>query len=455
MMFIADTRQNFTLEETGLRKSSFEQPGPRASSGFRPYFTCAVAMAQLSILILMCCVSTFAEIGLSPTVHRRIEPLTFRGNVTVVHIEHPNPLIGPTRKVLVAFGALFPLCVREDHALNVQQVQGLYPHLGQDGEELGCCEFRKLNIAGTATEVECHVLSNSRAKWRATKCSQRSSSQSSVLHVLRPCCGELNGQCTLTSPEHCLFMKGRFHLHAEHCTQINCLQELCFVESANDVPDEHVTEFSPRKPNQWWRFLTSIYLHQGVLDCLLITSFQIWVSWSQESSQGLLRMALLHHTSGVVGHLIGSLFTEPDSPQAGASPSVGGIIGLALVEHVIFWPSIKAPRRRLAMLMACLSLLFTVGTLPHINNFALIAGVLYGFLFALILWAPLVFKRKTMFFRLLFVFVCATVFLLSIVLFYGVQHLHIGFKLFFRYISCIPYVKGLCYQENSVSTEGK
>ena len=152
---------------------------------------------------------------------------------------------------------------------------------------------------------------------------------------------------------------------------------------------------------------------------------------------------------------IGSLFTEPDSPQAGASPSVGGIIGLALVEHVIFWPSIKAPRRRLAKLMACLSLLFTVGTLPHINNFALIAGVLYGFLFALILWAPLVFKRKTMFFRLLFVFVCATVFLLSIVLFYGVQHLHIGFKLFFRYMSCIPYVKGLCYQENSVYTEGK
>ena len=81
------------------------------------------------------------------------EPLTFRGNVTVVYVEQPNPLIGPTRKVLVAFGALFPLCVREDHALNVQQVQGLYPHLGQDGEELGCCEFRKLNIAGTATEV--------------------------------------------------------------------------------------------------------------------------------------------------------------------------------------------------------------------------------------------------------------------------------------------------------------
>ena len=76
------------------------------------------------------------------------------------------------------------------------------------------------------------------------------------------------------------------------------------MKSVDGLSDEHVTEFSPRKSNQWWRLLISIYLHQGILDCLLITFVQIWVSWRQEYSQGWLRMALFHHTSGVGGHLV-------------------------------------------------------------------------------------------------------------------------------------------------------
>lgn len=68
--------------------------------------------------------------------------------------------------------------------------------------------------------MECRVLSNDTANWRNTRCSQRSASQATVLHTLRPCCGELNGLCTLTSPQHCWFMNGRFHLGAEHCSQV-------------------------------------------------------------------------------------------------------------------------------------------------------------------------------------------------------------------------------------------
>ena len=145
---------------------------------------------------------------------------------------------------------------------------------------------------------------------------------------------------------------------------------------------------------------------------------------------------------------IGSLFTEPHSPQAGAGPSVGGVIGLALVEHVILWRSVKAPRRRLGLLIVCFSLLFVVGTLPHVNNFSLVAGLLHGFLFALIVQTPVVFKRRVTLLRLLFVFVYVAMFLLSVILFYGVQHIVV--RSVFRFISCIPYVKGLCDQEVKV-----
>lgn len=78
---------------------------------------------------------------------------TFRGNVTVTHTKRPNPLIGPSEAQIVSLGALFPPCIREDHALNVQQVQALYRRPEAGGQGLGCCEVPHTNIAGTTTEV--------------------------------------------------------------------------------------------------------------------------------------------------------------------------------------------------------------------------------------------------------------------------------------------------------------
>lgn len=121
---------------------------------------------------------------------------------------------------------------------------------------------------------------------------------------------------------------------------------------------------------------------------------------------------------------------------------MGGIIGLALVEHVILRPTLDKAKRRLCLLLGCLIVLFTIGTLPHVNNFSLIAGLLYGVLFALLFWSCILFQRKVALFQFLFVFVIVTMFLFSILLFYGVQHIHIS--LFFRYINCIPYAEGLC-----------
>ena len=113
---------------------------------------------------------------------------------------------------------------------------------------------------------------------------------------------------------------------------------------------------------------------------------------------------------------IGLFFTKHDSPQASAGPAVGGIIGLALVEHVILWTTVK-PKRRLALLIGCFFALFVVGTFPQVNNFSLIAGSLYGFLFALLLWSSVVFKHNVILFQLLLVFVIVAMFLFSIVLF--------------------------------------
>ena len=85
--------------------------------------------------------------------------------------------------------------------------------------------------------------------------------------------------------------------------QVDCLQQLCILGD-KITTDNYVTKFSPRRANQWWRLVTSLYLHQGILDYLLITCVQIWLCWRQEIILGWLRMALVYHTAGVGGHLV-------------------------------------------------------------------------------------------------------------------------------------------------------
>lgn len=421
-------------------RSSVERPQPKAVSRFRPYFTCAVSLAQLCMLIWLCWTTPFTEIGLSPRIYYRIEPFTFRGNVTVTHVERPNPLIGPPGAKLISLGALFPPCIREDYTFNVYQVQSLQPKIGETEERLGCCEMKEVNAAGTTTKGECSVLSNNKATWREVRCNQRSSSQSAVKHTLRPCCKE-DGQCTLSSPQHCWFMKGRFHLHVDHCTQVDCLRQLCIL--GNDIAaGNYVTQFSPRRGYQWWRFLTSLYLHHGILDYLLITPIQVWLCGGQENVIGWLRMALVYHTAGVGGHLIGSLFTKHDSPQAGAGPAVGGIMGLALAEHVIRRRTMETPGKRLTSLIAPLFALIFLGTVPQVNNFSLLAGLAYGCLSALVFWSRIVFPKKFFLCQFIVVFTIVTIFLFSLALFYGLQRIDVSS--FLRFVNCIPYAGGLC-----------
>ena len=94
-----------------------------------------------------------------------------------------------------------------------------------------------------------------------------------------------------------------------HCSQlsifsqVDCLQQLCILGDQS-VADNYDTQFSPRRSHQWWRFVTSIYLQHGIVDCLVITFLQIWLYWGQENSVGWLRMAIVHHTAGIGGHLV-------------------------------------------------------------------------------------------------------------------------------------------------------
>ena len=118
---------------------------------------------------------------------------------------------------------------------------------------------------------------------------------------------------------------------------------------------------------------------------------------------------------------------------------MGGIVGLALVEHFIL---LSKPKKSLAMLIGSVLTLFAFGTLPQVNNFSLIVGLLYGCMFAMLFWSCIMFQRRVALIQSLLIFVIVTLFLFSLVLFYGVQQIRADS--FFSFINCIPYVKGLC-----------
>ena len=43
----------------------------------------------------------------------------------------------------------------------------------------------------------------------------------------RPCCVGIQGECVITTGEHCSLMRGFFHENANLCSQVDCMQDVC------------------------------------------------------------------------------------------------------------------------------------------------------------------------------------------------------------------------------------
>ena len=64
---------------------------------------------------------------------------------------------------------------------------------------------------------------------------------------------------------------------------------------------------TPKAPNQFWRFITPIFLHTGVVHLLLNLTMQLRQGLQMERDIGSLRMGLIYLICGISGNLLGSL----------------------------------------------------------------------------------------------------------------------------------------------------
>ena len=81
---------------------------------------------------------------------------------------------------------------------------------------------------------------------------------------------------------------------------------------------------------QYWRFLTPVFIHIGILH-LFFNSYALWMVGPQvEKLYGGARFVLLYVLTGIAG-VAGSYWHRPEGLSAGASGAIFGLFGVLLV----------------------------------------------------------------------------------------------------------------------------
>ncbi|CAG8780175.1 1829_t:CDS:2 [Gigaspora margarita] len=203
--------------------------------------------------------------------------------------------------------------------------------------------------------------------------------------------------------------------------------------------------FNGGSPNQWYRFITPIFLHAGIIHFLFNMLFQLTTGRQVENELGWLRYGIIYMASGTFGFIFGGNFAGPAIPSMGASGALFGIIGVLLVEILQNWRLIPSPCWELTKLLLMIIFSFLLGLLPGLDNFSHIGGFLMGLTTGLALNPTYNFskfhKYANIILRIIAVGISALIFYLLIENFYaGDPNEKCPWC---RYLSCLPFT-GWC-----------
>ncbi|KAG0090121.1 hypothetical protein BGZ93_009490 [Podila epicladia] len=123
-----------------------------------------------------------------------------------------------------------------------------------------------------------------------------------------------------------------------------------------------------KPPNQWFRFITPIFLHGGIIHLLFNMMFQMRTGADLERDMGWWRIGIIYMTSGILGFVFGGNFAQLLSPSMGASGSIFGLIGCLVLDLIQNWKLVRDKYIKLGLRIIALPLIVMVLVLG-ITNF--------------------------------------------------------------------------------------
>lgn len=384
----------------------------------RPYFTYWLTFVHIIITLLVICTYGTAPVGFAQHVTTQLVLRNKGVYESVKYIQQENFWIGPSSIDLIHLGAKFSPCIRKD-----QQIEQLVRRERDLERDSGCCvqndhsgciqTLRKDCSETLATFIKwqedtgppldksdlgqkrtsgavchqdprtceepassgAHIWPDDITKWPICT-EQAESNHTSLPHMDceikgRPCCIGTKGSCEITTREYCEFMHGYFHEEATLCSQVHCLNKVCGL----------LPFLNPEVPDQFYRLWLSLFLHAGVVHCLVSVVFQMTILRDLEKLAGWHRISIIFILSGITGNLASAIFL-PYRAEVGPAGSQFGLLACLFVELFQSWQLLERPWKAFLNLAAVVLFLFVCGLLPWIDNIAHIFGFLSGLLLA-------------------------------------------------------------------------
>ncbi|KAG0336093.1 hypothetical protein BG004_008202 [Podila humilis] len=220
----------------------------------------------------------------------------------------------------------------------------------------------------------------------------------------------------------------------DNATQICTLTDLCGFTPIDTTGEP---------PNQWFRFITPIFLHGGIIHLLFNMSFQMRTGADLERDMGWWRIGIIYMASGILGFVFGGNFAPILSPSLGASGSIFGLIGCLVLDLIQNWKLVVRPCWELTKLTLMIVVSFAFGLLPFLDNFAHIGGFIGGILTGLVFMPVVYFSKRDKYIKLGLRIIALPLIVLVLVL--GITNFYKGDNTctWCKYLSCLP-INGWC-----------
>ncbi|NWX49915.1 RHDF2 protein, partial [Steatornis caripensis] len=457
--------------------SSIVQSQLEITDSHRPYFTYWITFVHILITLLVIGTYGIAPIGFTQHVTTELVLRNKGVYESVKYIQQENFWIGPSSIDLIHLGAKFSPCIRKD-----RQVERLIQRERDRERGSGCCVQNDNSGCIQTLPQDCSETLATFIKWPGSNApamgsgAKRTSGAvckqdprtceepaSNPPHVWpdditkwpictyetqtnhtgfahmdcqikgRPCCIGTKGSCEITTREYCEFMHGYFHEEATLCSQVHCLDEVCGL----------LPFLNPEVPDQFYRLWLSLFLHAGIIHCLVSVTFQMTVLRDLEKLAGWHRISIIFILSGITGNLASAIFL-PYRAEVGPAGSQFGLLACLFVELFQSWQVLEKPWKAFLNLFGIVLFLFICGLLPWIDNIAHLFGFLSGLLLSFAFLPYITFgtvdkyRKRAMIIISLLVFVGLFASLVVWLYVYPVNWRWV------EYLTCLPFTSKFC-----------